>query len=182
MSDDQMIMCVYEGTNTGQHKVVGTQTHTNYGYRAGGGVERFYVHKDDIASQPHLFRPFIQPRPVIEQPTPVPLPAPEKVHDKLQPGVVKKAPVVELKAPDFIKTAPASTSDGPGQNLNVVFKPIDWQSFPGISDKVADALEKKGARTWQDVVQLGKDGLMLIEGIGEKRADTIMARAIKETA
>jgi predicted flap endonuclease-1-like 5' DNA nuclease len=178
MSDEQMIMCVYESPNYGMHKVVGTQTKINYGYRAGGGTDRFYVHKDDIAARPDVFRPFIQPRPVIDQPAQAPLSAPAQIAAPVQ---LKEAPpAVELKAPDFIKTEPANTSDGPGQNFNVVFKPIDFQSIPGITDKIADALDKKGVRTWQDVVQLGKDGLLAIEGIGEKRADTILKKAIKE--
>jgi len=55
MSDEDFVKCQYASRNTGQHKVVGAVTGTQYGYRAGGDV--FLVHQRDIAVQKELFIP-----------------------------------------------------------------------------------------------------------------------------
>ena len=38
-------------------------------------------------------------------------------------------------------------------------------------------MHKMGIRTWQDVVELGMDGLLKIEGVGPKRAEAIFKKA-----
>ncbi len=55
MQDENFRLCNYLHPNIGQHSVVGGVTKIKYGYRGGG--ERFFVHADDIKSQPHLFEP-----------------------------------------------------------------------------------------------------------------------------
>ena len=80
MTDNDMVLVTYENPNRGQHRVVGAQTGINYGYRAGGGQERFYVHKNDIATHPAWFRPYQAP--IIQrvyQPAVTPPPAPVAV-------------------------------------------------------------------------------------------------------
>jgi glycosyltransferase involved in cell wall biosynthesis len=158
MNDGDMLLVSYENPNRGQHKVVGAATHINYGYRAGGGTEKFYVHKADIASHPSWFRIYIPPE-VVVQPVITTVAAP--------------IPVEPILVPDFIETKAAS------EVITVVqpVKPMDLQSIPGVTDKIAEALHKKGIKTREDVIQLGKEGLLEIEGIGEKRATSIYNRA-----
>jgi hypothetical protein len=55
MNDNDMVLITYDNPNRGQHKVVGANTGIPYGYRMGGGVEKFYVHKQDISSLPDWF-------------------------------------------------------------------------------------------------------------------------------
>jgi hypothetical protein len=173
MTDNDMLLVTYENPNRGQHKVVGAQTKINYGYRAGGGQERFYVHKADIASHPDWFRPYQQPiiQTVRQQ---VATPPPQPVAVWAEPAQVVAPPPAEL---DFIKTKPASDSAGPGQVSIGVFKPADLQAIPGVTDKIADALRKAGVKTWQDVVEYGLERLLKIEGVGPKRAEAIMTKA-----
>jgi len=182
MTDNDMVLVTYENPNRGQHRVVGAQTGINYGYRAGGGQERFYVHKNDIATHPAWFRPYQAP--IIQrvyQPAVTPPPAPVAVW--AEPAPAPPVLVVETPAPqplpeiDFVKTQPASASAGPGQVNVGVFRPADLQTIPGVTSQVASTMHKMGIRTWQDVVELGMDGLLKIEGVGPKRAEAIFNKA-----
>ena len=157
--DNDMVLISYENPNRGMHKVIGATTKINYGYREGGGSEKFYVHKLDIASQPTWFKPFTPPAVIIEQAKPAETPPPEIVA-----------------APDFIETKPASEPLPPEP---IPFKPLDLQSIPGVSGKIAQELQDKGVKSWGDIVMLGIEGLKTIEGIGERRAATIMEIAKK---
>jgi ERCC4-type nuclease len=57
----------------------------------------------------------------------------------------------------------------------------DFQSLPGITDNISDLLLKKGVKTWNDIVELGIEGLQSIEGIGAKRAAIIYDSALKSS-
>lgn len=168
IADNDMVLITYMNQNRGMHKVVGAQTKINYGYRQGGGVEHFYVHKSDIATHPDWFQVYEPPKVVQTRPV-VPL---------------TQAPVLQDEEPninilEFVDTQPASQSQAPGQlPLNAV-KPLDLQSIPGVTDKIAEGLTNKGVKTWGDIVAMGLDGLQTVEGIGEKRAHSIMAIAKK---
>jgi glycosyltransferase involved in cell wall biosynthesis len=89
MQDDNMVLCVYTSPNTGQHKVVGAQTGKNYGYRGGGEV--FYVHKADIALQPHLFKSKEETKPEITK-APEPPPAPPSSEPEPAPQPIQLPP------------------------------------------------------------------------------------------
>jgi glycosyltransferase involved in cell wall biosynthesis len=156
LTDNDMVLITYENPNRGMHKVVGTQTKIVYGYRQGGGAERFYVHKSDMTARPDWFRPYEQL--IVRQEVPLPS----------QPVAIGNL--------DFLKTRPASESSGPGQ---ISFKPADLQSLPGVTDKIAEELHKLGIKTWDDVVEFGEEGLVKIEGIGQKRASNIYVSARK---
>jgi glycosyltransferase involved in cell wall biosynthesis len=172
--DSDMILVVYENPNRGMHKVVGASTGINYGYREGGGVEKFYVHKDDIKSYPDFFIPFILPQVVIEQPKVVPPPPPVSLEEPISTTV--EMPTETLPTPDFIETLPASAEIGSGE---VAFRPLDLQSVPGVTEKIADDLRRKNIRTWEDIIELGLEGLKTVEGVGDKRAEAILAYAKK---
>lgn len=161
MVDSEMILISYENPNRGQHKVVGATTRINYGYRQGGGVEKFYVHKDDIAAYPDWFIPFAAPAVVVEQQAPVSPPPPP----------------VEVPAPDFIETKPADADVGIG---DTTFKPLDLQSIPGVTERIADSLRAKGVKTWEDIATLTTEELITVDGIGLKRAEAIINYAKKQ--
>lgn len=167
MVDDDMILITYENPNRGMHNVFGASTKINYGYRAGGGMERFYVHRSDIATHPGWFIPFTQPVPNMTVSEPVSTPPP-----------------VEVNAPkelDFVKTNPANAPEGLAPPSIDILKLPDFQSLPGITDNISDILLKKGVKTWNDIVELGVEGLQSIEGIGAKRAAVIYDSALKSS-
>lgn len=62
--DKNYILAQYTSPNVGNHHIIGAATGQKYRYAAGGGPP-FLVHKDDIAAQPHLFRPIAS---AVEQP------------------------------------------------------------------------------------------------------------------
>jgi len=163
LSDNDVILITYNNPNRGQHKVVGPSSKTNYGYRSGGGVEHFYIRKEDLATHPDWFTPYNPPAAIVEQPKLAAPPPPE---------------VLTTNLPDFIETKAASeVIPAPP----IAFKPLDLQSIPGVTEKVAASLRAKGVREWQDLVDLGMDGLKSVEGIGDKRAEAILAIAQKKT-
>lgn len=137
-NDKDLILCVYQHPNRGDHKVTGPVTGTAYGYRGGG--TRFYVHKEDIRVAPHLFVPVTV--------------VPEKPKEALPPP----PPPPGLNKPD--ESAP---------------EVFDLQTLPGVTPQIAMGLNAMGAHTADDVLELGVTGLSRIKGIGEKRAEAILA-------
>jgi glycosyltransferase involved in cell wall biosynthesis len=176
MNDADMVLISYENPNRGQHKVVGAATKINYGYRQGGGIERFYVHKDDIAAYPDFFKPFTPPSVIIEQPVvelppaPAELPPYEGSTTSYEPVNKYASSPVSL---DFIETKPAGAVVIEDRS----FRPLDLESIPGVTEKIADGLRDKGVKEWEDIVMLGLEGLKSVEGVGDKRAEAIMAYA-----
>lgn len=173
--DEDMILITYENPNRGQHKVVGANTKTKYGYRAGGGTERFYVHKKDIAAHPDWFIPYKMPERNVEQTSaPLPPPPPAILNESIP--MVESTPIVMPGIPDFIETKNANE---PVISAKPMDKPDDLQAIPGVTEKIAEALRKKGVKNSEGIVEIGEAGLMHIEGVGEKRAAAIYNRAKK---
>jgi glycosyltransferase involved in cell wall biosynthesis len=174
--DKDMVLVVYDNPNRGQHKVVGASTKINYGYRQGGGVEKFYVHKDDIANYPDWFRPFAPPAEVISQ-TQLEVPPPPPPVSLEEPiSAIAETSMPAENILDFIETKPASENVVEGKPLD---KPFDLQGVPGVTDHVAEVLHEFRVSSWEDIVEFGKDKLMQIDGVGEKRAEAILAYARK---
>jgi predicted flap endonuclease-1-like 5' DNA nuclease len=151
VKDEDMILILYTNPNRGQHRVVGPATQIDYRYRAGGGTERFYVHRADIAARPDFFTP-VPTRTetaVVEMQKPAPLPPPPP------------KPLMERHA-EMSRTEKA-----------------DLQSIPGITNEVEAGLIGLGVETWEDVIKLTVDELLGIKGVGEKRAQTILSYARK---
>ena len=146
MSDSDFILVSYNHPNLGQHKVVGYQTKTNYGYRGGGGVEQFYVHKDDIAVQPDLFKPV------------------DRIQDLVIPTEIPAAPMPIAET----KSTPVSVP------VKVDAKEMDLQLVPGVSDSVMRELNMSGIYNVADLKGLTEDQLVLIKGIGKNRASQIV--------
>ena len=54
------------------------------------------------------------------------------------------------------------------------------QSIPGVTKAIADEFEKRGYDSADCIVELGEEGLMLIEGMSARRAKTILNGAKKQ--
>lgn len=65
MSDSSFVMIKYLHPNSGQHRVIGPTTQTDYGYRGGG--ETFLVHISDVNANPNLFLRLPDPQEVVTQ-------------------------------------------------------------------------------------------------------------------
>jgi predicted flap endonuclease-1-like 5' DNA nuclease len=189
--DNDMVLISYENPNRGMHKVVGASSHINYGPRQGGGVEKFYVHKSDIAAYPDWFVPFNPPSVVVEN-TPAELPPPPEILEE-SPSSTSSSSYAEspdYKIPDTPTASPSASSlsstgiETYSANTEVIEskpldKPFDLQSIPGVTERIAIELNSKGIKTWQDIIDFGLEGLKSIEGIGEKRAEAILNSARK---
>ena len=138
--DKDLVLCIYQHPNRGDHKVTGPSTGTQYGYRGGG--TRFYVHKNDIALAPHLFVPITVVAEKKAEPPPPPPPPPPREYNH------------------------------PEEDKVEVF---DLQGLPGVTPQIAMGLNAMGAHSPEDVLELGITGLSRIKGIGEKRAEAIIA-------
>lgn len=156
-SDNDVILVRLNDGNLGDHAVFGGATRTNYGYRASGDV--FLMKRIDVDSQPGLFVQVIENGPVPEpkvQPEP---PAPNPVAISEFPAIVPVAKVVES-----VKIEPEP----------VVVRPFDPQTIPGISERISADLLGHGVKSRKEIKDLGKEGLMRIDGVGEKRAEIIL--------
>lgn len=160
MQDENMVLCVYTSPNAGQHRVVGAQTNTNYGYRGGGEV--FYVHKADVAVAPHLFRPVEETKPEVKKP-PVPPPAPPNAEP-------------EPAAPPLPKPM---TSQPEEVEESSAIEILELDHVPGVTPDIASALRAMGISTVEELGELDIDTLLSIKGVGEKRATSIV-EALKE--
>jgi hypothetical protein len=171
--DNDMVLISYENPNRGMHKVVGASSHINYGPRQGGGVEKFYVHKADIAAYPDWFVPFNPPSVVVDK-TPTELPPPPLVIIEDEAEYIPNGLYEAIDS--VVHTLPAS---GTVVEMKPLDKPFDLQSIPGVTERIAIELNGQGIKTWQDIIDFGLEGLKSIEGIGEKRAEAILNSARK---
>ena len=167
LQDEDLVRVRYASPKRGAHKVVGPSTRIVYGYRSGGDM--MFVHQDDITLMPHLFQPIKQdikvetptvetpPPTPVEAPTPTPLtiPVQEVVPDETPPPHVE----VQLRAPEPI------ASD---TKLNL-------QTLPGITNTIALAMQAKGWDSMEAIAGLSVADLQSISGIGQKRAEAILA-------
>jgi glycosyltransferase involved in cell wall biosynthesis len=158
MSDNDFILISYNHPNLGQHRVVGASTKTNYGYRGGGGSERFYVHRSDIAANPKLFVP-VAANPVIglkvETP-PAPAALVETIPNNPEPIPNNPEPKdVEAEKP-YVRMGIKDT--------------IDLQQIPGISGVITKELNLIGIHTAEELKMLSIEELMTVKGIGRNKA------------
>lgn len=138
MADSDMVMIVYTHPNRGRHRVIGTATRTDYGYRKGG--EQFLVKQLDVRTQPHLFRPIEQIRNAAPTGVGTPPPAPVPV------GSDEPTPSLEPPEPGGAETETAAG--------------LDLQALPGVSKTLARKLKAQGIQTVDDILALGEEGLM----------------------
>lgn len=147
--DADYVLVKYTHPNRGQHKVLGVSTGISYGYRAGGEV--FLVHINDVKAQNHLF---------------------EIINTDVNVPEVKR---------DTVSPTDLST----GKPVEVVEEKISQQTFfdlqtvAGISSTIAQQLNSAGVQDLQGLIDFGADNLMMIKGIGPKRAEAIIASAVE---
>lgn len=147
LSDSDVVLVVYNSPNRGSHRVIGPSSHRDYGYRSGGGVEEFLVEKRDQAANPSLFviKPLVKEEAAVVQPPP--------------PPVIENMPEVEIVRD---VDALAFLRDG-----------FDFSIIPGVTPSIAKALKEAGCNSMQDVLDMGREKLKKIDGIGDKRAEAI---------
>jgi len=162
--DENFVLITYTHLNRGQHKVVGPVTGTNYGYHGGG--ERFYINKADLAGAPNIFQIYREPtvQETVEVARPAPKPPVQMVEETPEP---EPEPLIEPE-PFTEPPEPLAEPEKPA---------FDPQLIPGVTPRLAQMLLKNGVTSVQAVHDLGKEGLMAINGVGEARAEAIMAYA-----
>jgi glycosyltransferase involved in cell wall biosynthesis/predicted flap endonuclease-1-like 5' DNA nuclease len=172
MTDANMVLCLYNNLNRGDHRVTGKGTNFDYGYRQGG--TQFLVHKDDIAAQPHLFVP-IQPAAETVPAAPTPEPPP--------PVPVAAPPVEETPEPEPIIEEPAVAEEEEREETTV--EPIridDLQTIPGMTASYVQTLNAAGVHTYEDLVAFGPENLQKFKGIGKVKAAQITEMARRKAA
>lgn len=147
--DDEIILCKYTHPNTGQHRVIGLSTRTDYGYHGGG--DEFLVHRSDINTQSNMFvvieiKP---PEQKVESPPPV-----QQQQQELEPPKSIEQEEVEVE-----KEAPIAI--------------IDYGECPDITPAIQQMFEKMGINSWDKIAELSEIELMSIRGLGRMRAKAI---------
>jgi len=151
--DSDYEMVDYTHPNRGQHPVVGMSTGRSYGYRAGGGVERFLVHRSDIAASPNFFK-IVSKVPTAPTKAVEPPPPPE-------PIVTTKDPVV-----DDSKLTPL-----PPESPAV--REFDLQALPGVTPNIAKSFIGMGLLSADDIIEAGPAALETVKQVGKVKANLI---------
>lgn len=153
--DQEFEMIVYMHPNKGQHPVIGPATRNNYGFRAGGGSERFLVHRSDIAASPGYFQivSAVPAAPKIVAPPPPP--PVSLVEPKEDLGEPRESIANDIKV-DIIDSVR-----------------FDLQLLPGATPNLARNLSDANLRTPKDILAAGIDGLKTVKGIGDSKAEAI---------
>jgi hypothetical protein len=148
---------IYLHANTGEHSVIGASTRTNYGYRKHGDI--FIVHVTDIAAQPDLFG-------VI--PTEPEAAVPAVQRETKPPQVI----VVEHEAkPAEVAEQPKTPAPEELSKIDNEDPPVDaFKTLPGKTYLKAARLSKAGVNSLDDILRVGVEGLLAIEGIGKTNA------------
>jgi glycosyltransferase involved in cell wall biosynthesis len=190
LQDNDMVRIIYDSPKRGGHKVIGASTGINYGYRSGG--DRFFVHENDIAAMPNLFRN-IQSH--VDAPVQHQEIAPPVVIESTKPSdapvaVVNDIPEKEIQAPpapsvlsETFPTTPLNEDTPPPQPKDIrLERPsvdlvgnFDLQSLPGITPEIEEQLIERSWHTADILRGISAEQLTEIKGIGEKRAKTIIA-------
>lgn len=181
-TSSEQVLITFNSRSTGKRQVTGSATKVYYGYRKRG--DEFYVARADMLARPDLFRPVNpepkltptvglrggrRPRPAppqtgpsreVQQMPPQPLPPQPMSYDEDDPH---DEPVVDERQPTASLSGDAE------------IRQIDWGK--SLNKKHVQTLYQANVRTLADVKEKGRDGLIAITGIGEKIADTLLAKA-----
>ena len=140
----------------------------DYGYRAGGGIEKLLVHVSDIERAPAWFRRLeipveaqVVPR---QRPAGQP-PAPRQIaaHD------IESAPTPAPPKPNVVH---ALETERPKHGGN---GELDLQTLPGITNEIAAQMTARGWNTVQEISLAGEEGLQSLRGVGSVKAERIMS-------
>jgi hypothetical protein len=193
MNDNDVEMARYMHPNRGQHPVYGIGTGKFYGHRAGGGIEKFLVHRADIAAQPqyyHIVQPIpTAPRQPVQMPPP-PAPVELKPVPPPEPVVLEPEIVTRVEEPSALPVAVKEVEPHPiPAELTEPKTPIekatdrasfDLQLLPGINPRIATNLAQAGFTTPDAILKGGIEGLTAVKWVGKQRAELIMAHVIEK--
>lgn len=144
MNDNEPILIEYLHPNTGGHHVTGATSKRRYTPPLRRKGDKFLVLPQDIAAQPHLFRP-VQEK----------LPKPE-IKATPEPELLKQ---VEVEAPIANKVA---------------LLEFNVQLLPGIGPALAKRLKADDNDSKEGILGLGIDGLAQYRGMSEQRAEMVI--------
>lgn len=155
-SDKEMLLVSYSSNMKGQVGVRGVMTKRFYGARADG--DKFLVHRDDVAAQPHVFRPVEEevkrvanpPRPRDEAPPP----------QRIVPQPVKKLDEPEPDAPPVPEP--------------VAFVFFDPEDISGVGPSISRELRKRNLIHKAAILNAGVDGLSEIPRLSVATAERII--------
>lgn len=156
VTDSDYDMVEYVHPNRGEHPVVGFATGKQYGFRSGGGQEKFLVHKSDIAAMSGFFRsvsevPSSPKAEIVAPPPPTPIAEPDDTP-------VKDAPSTPPK--DVAKKA-----------LNQA--KFDLQRLPGVTPNIAKSLIRAGLISPEIIISGGLKSLEEVKYVGQVKAKLI---------
>ncbi len=150
MNDNEPILVEYLHPNMGGHHVAGATSKRRYSPPLRRKGDKFLVLPQDIAAQPHLFRP---------------------VQEKLPEPKVKVTPEPEPLVEVEVVKPPTPIVSEMKLGFNI-------QLLPGIGPVLAKRLKADGNDSKKSILDLGIDGLAQYQGMSEKRAEMVI-EAIK---
>jgi hypothetical protein len=191
VEDKDFVLCLYLHPNKGSHSVVGAAVFAkrflpnmvkvrngfsiSYGYRVGGGTERFLVHREDANAAPHWFKPVEEmvsgivnlPRRQAPAPPPPTRIAPVPPDDA---RLSMAAALRDAAAPEAAERQPT-----PEELLKAkAARPFDPQLVPGITTGIAQQMAEDGIQSEAGILALGVEGLQKYSGIGPTKAAIII--------
>lgn len=164
MQDQDMVKIRYNSANRGQHRVVGPETRTDYGYRKQG--DEFLVHRSDIARNPTLFTEIDQYVPPVQSVVP---PAPPRAVAPPAPPAPRPATPPEAPPAPTIERSPEETPEA-----SIQAPVFDVAALPGVTPAVASQLIEAGVDNVDKFLELGIEGLKKFRGVGEFKAAQII--------
>jgi len=197
-NDDDFVLCEYLGMppgNISQHSVIGITTFDNviagmpmtrrgngwsidYGYKAAG--DRFLVHKRDADSSPNWFKKVELDRKNFESVmpkkriTPKP-PEPKPMAEMLKAAVAEMPNVLSPTETPGVTPIDEAQDEEPEISIaEAVLGNEELQALPGVTPGIAEQLSEAGVVSYQDILEMGTDGLRKFKGVGPTRAELII--------
>jgi len=200
MNDSDFIMVEYMSRNKGEHAIIGVAEFAQriapnmvrrsasggwmFRYGTGGGRgkggDRFLVHKRDVELAPNLFRPIKTAQQVARVIAPLPQreapPPPPRVVESVAVPTVNRQPrhdVPGLVVPGLV--VPGLTDSLIEDATEFTPPPFDPQLLPGVTPKIAEQMRADNIQSAQDVLAKGVEGLTVYRGVGQTKAEIIIA-------
>jgi hypothetical protein len=170
MSNDDLVWVEYLSLNRGQHKIIGPATRKFLGYRAGG--DKFYIPRKDAMQAPNLFRAIERDSMIVRADIEAPSP----------PAPIVSQPVVvsaNEEQNDLDSTRSAIHPEGrpepvPQHIQGQVEDRFSIFVVPGVTPTIGVQLENMQVASYEDLLTIGEARLMLLNGMSQNRAHTII--------
>lgn len=199
-SDSDFVLCEYLGMppgNISQHSVVGVTVFDNiiagipmvrrgngwsidYGYKAAGD-RRFLVHKRDADLSPNWFKQVESERKDFEsvlpkkKMSPKPPPEPKPMAEVL--GAAVAGTPAALPSTDIPGATTVDEIQDGKEEISIaeaVLGNEELQALPGVTPNIAKQLDEAGVTSYQEILEMGTDGLREFKGVGPTRAELIV--------